>query len=313
MQTANMAPLTQPKTRIYFLDKGASHGTDGHLKGHIASCNPDGSDMKYIVENIGSAPDGITIDVENEHIYYTNMATLATDSGFISRVDMDGQNNIVIVPQGVTWTPKQIVLELSQPNKKMYWCDREGMRVFRANLDGSDIEILVKNGEGDKDRADATNWCVGISVDQKRGLFYWTQKGPSKGNKGRLFCAGLSMPDGETAENRSDKKLLLDKLPEPIDIDLDIENNVLYYTDRGDPPFGNTINKVDLNTAGEHKKEVLVRKLHEAIGLTLDIRAQKMYFTDLNGSAYSANMDGSDEKVILPDDGDLTGIVCVYH
>ena len=51
-----------------------------------------------------------------------------------------------------------------------------------------------------------------------------------------------------------------------------------------------------------------MKKLHEAIGLTLDVEKQQMYFTDLCGAVYSAKMDGSDEKVLLPDVGDLTGM-----
>ena len=108
------------------------------------------------------------------------------------------------------------------------------MRVFRSNLNGSEVEILVRVGEGDAARSDACSHCVGIAVDVERRLFYWTQKGPSKGNAGRLFCAGLDMPPGETPDNRSDKRLLLNHLPEPIDLDLDVKANMIYMSDRGD-------------------------------------------------------------------------------
>ena len=108
------------------------------------------------------------------------------------------------------------------------------MRVFRSNLNGSEVEILVRVGEGDAARSDACSHCVGIAVDVQRRLFYWTQKGPSKGNAGRLFCAGLDIPPGETPDNRSDKRLLLDHLPEPIDLDLDVKANMMYMSDRGD-------------------------------------------------------------------------------
>ena len=51
-----------------------------------------------------------------------------------------------------------------------------------------------------------------------------------------------------------------------------------------------------------------MKKLHEAIGLALDVEKQQMYFTDLCGAVYTATMDGSNEKVLLSDVGDLTGI-----
>jgi hypothetical protein len=47
--------------------------------------------------------------------------------------------------------PKQ--LHLDKRNGKLYWSDREGMRVMRSNLDGSQIETLVQTGEGDADDA----------------------------------------------------------------------------------------------------------------------------------------------------------------
>jgi hypothetical protein len=52
-----------------------------------------------------------------------------------------------IVPPGGTFTPKQ--LQIEKRTGKLYWCDREGMRVMRANLDGSNIETLVDTSEGD--------------------------------------------------------------------------------------------------------------------------------------------------------------------
>lgn len=303
--------MTAPST-IYFLDLGLSRVQDGIPNGRIVACDSDGSRIRTVVEGIRTAPDGIAIDLEHRHIYYTNMGNPATESGFISRVDMDGKNSTIIIPVGQTYTPKQITLELTLPVPKLYWCDREGMKVCRCNLDGTEVEVLVKTGEGDKDRNDSRNWCVGIAVDPARQVVYWTQKGPSKGNRGRLFSAPLQMKSDETADTRSDITLLFDNLPEPIDLDIDAQSQMLYMTDRGDPPFGNTVNRIDVRDHSNPRKEILVRKLHEAIGLALDLRLGKMYFSDLLGSLYSANLDGSDEKVLSNDEGDLTGVACVH-
>jgi hypothetical protein len=46
----------------------------------------------------------------------------------------------------------------------------------------------------------------------------------------------------------------------------------------------------------------------EAIGLSLDIKGGRMFLTDLGGSVYSANLDGSDKKMLLAAEGNLTGI-----
>ena len=100
----------------------------------IHSMNPDGSDRKIIVTDC-RYPDGIAVDVKAGHIYWTNMGIPNLNDGSIERADLDGGNRKVIVPQGATHTPKQI--HLDKENGKLYWCDREGMRVMRANLDGS--------------------------------------------------------------------------------------------------------------------------------------------------------------------------------
>jgi hypothetical protein len=72
---------------------------------------------------------------------------------------------------------------------------------MRSNLDGSNIETLLQTGHGDSDRHDATKWCVGITVDVKRRQIYWTQKGPDKAGKGRIFRAGTEIPNSQNAIN----------------------------------------------------------------------------------------------------------------
>ena len=200
--------------------------------GRVLSLNPDGSDRKIIVTECRN-PDGVVVDAEAGHIYWTNMGVPNLNDGSIERADIDGQHRKTIVPEGGTFTPKQ--LHLDKQNGKLYWSDREGMRVMRSNLDGSDIETLVETGQGDTDRRDATKWCVGITVDPKCGHIYWTQKGPDNAELGRICRANVEIPKGENAANRTDIEVLFDSLPEPIDLDLDLEHRALYWTDRGDP------------------------------------------------------------------------------
>ncbi|HTR42863.1 MAG TPA: hypothetical protein VMH87_14715 [Pseudomonadales bacterium] len=279
--------------------------------GRILSVKPDGSDKKVIVTGAGPIPDGIVVDVEASHIYWTNMGVPSKNDGSIERANLDGKNRTTIIPEGGTFTPKQLHLE--KESGKLYWCDREGMRVMRANLDGSKIETLVDSSGGDaRPGSDQTKWCVGITVDPERGKIYWTQKGPTKANRGRIFRANIEVPKGETPANRSDIEVLFDKLPEPIDLELDLENRVLYWTDRGDPPRGNTVNRASMDPKpGEATPEILVTHLMEGIGIALDFKGNRMFFTDLAGDLYSAKLDGSEEKLLLGAQGNLTGIAYV--
>jgi hypothetical protein len=271
----------------------------------IYSMKPDGSDRKIIVTDC-HLPDGIVVDAGARHIYWTNMGSSpGVNDGSIERADIDGKNRKVIVPPGATFTPKQI--QLDKKNGKLYWCDREGMRVMRCNLDGSQIETLVETGRGDADRRDQTRWCVGITIDPKRQQIYWSQKGPDNGEQGRIFRAGIEIAKGETAANRSDIEVFFDHLPEPIDLELDLKNRVLYWTDRGDPPRGNTVNRASID-AKPQSPEIVLTHLMEGIGIAVDVPGDRMFLTDFAGSIYSARLDGADERNFLYAQGNLTGI-----
>jgi hypothetical protein len=181
---------------------------------------------------------------------------------------------------------------------------------MRCDLDGSNVETLVQTGKGDEDRYDQRRWCVGIAVDPEGGQFYWTQKGPSDAGQGKILRAGLEMPAGETASDRSDIEVLFDGLPEPIDLELELTTRSLYWTDRGDPPMGNTVNRapMDLPVGPSKRPEILATHLMEAIGLALDRGHARMFATDLAGDVYAAALDGSNPKRILAAQGNLTGI-----
>ena len=299
LQSSKPRPISGAKAangRLFVLELNA---------GRIHSMNPDGSDKKTIVTDC-RLPDGIAVDAQAGHIYWTNMGIPSVDDGSIERADLDGKHRKVIVPQGITFTPKQI--HLDKKNGKLYWCDREGMRVMRSNLNGSQVETLIEAGRGDADRRDQTRWCVGITIDPKRQKIYWTQKGPDNAGLGRIFRANVEIAKGESAANRSDIEVLFAGLPEPIDLELDLEERVLYWTDRGDPPRGNTVSRAPIDATPIPAPQILLTHLMEGIGLALDVRGGRMFVTDFAGSIYSAKLDGSEMNNFLFAQGNLTGV-----
>jgi hypothetical protein len=178
---------------------------------------------------------------------------------------------------------------------------------MRANLDGSQIETLIEAGRGDADRHDLTRGCVGLTIDPRERKIYWSQKGPDNAGRGRIFRANLDIPNGQTAANRSDIEVFFGGLPEPIDLELDLENRVLYWTDRGDPPRGNTVNRASIDNKPA-EPEIVITHLMEGIGIALDVPGDRMFVTDFAGSLYSARLDGSGERNFLYAQGNLTGI-----
>lgn len=298
--------------RLYILDTGFSLPD---RVGSIQSCLTDGRDLRTVVGGLRHNPDGIAIDHQAGRMYWTNMGTrLESDDGSLESARLDGTDRRVVVPTGNVgvFTPKQLVL--APKSHKLYWCDREGMKVMRANPDGTGREVLVSTGATAADREDTARHCVGVAVDESRGCFYWTQKGASKGNGGRIFRSPLAVPAGVAPEDRP-REVLLSGLPEPIDLEIDEASQTLFWTDRGDPPRGNTLNRISLADlaaaakAGQPlKSEILARRLHEAIGLAVDVESGKAFVADLAGGVYSIDLETREKTVLFPELGDLTGV-----
>ncbi len=82
---------------------------------------------------------------------------------------------------------------------------------------------------------------------------------------------------------------------------------MLYWTDRGDPPRGNTVNRASID-AKPDAPEILITHLMEGIGIALDVPRDRMFVTDFAGSLYSAKLDGTGERNFLYAQGNLTGI-----
>jgi hypothetical protein len=234
------------------------------------------------------------------------MGRASLDDGFIQSVNLDGSDLRMVAPPGSAFTPKQCKIDVAA--RKLYWSDREGMRVMRCNLDGSRIEVLVETGTGDADRKDPARWCVGIALDTAHGHLYWTQKGDS--GRGTIHRAGLEPPKGQGPEDRRDVELLFSGLPEPIDLDFDPARRRLYWTDRRD----HTVSCAPMDRprgfdpAARTDRQILVREVGAAIGVTLDLPTRRMFYTSLGGEVGSASMDGSGARLILENLGPLTGI-----
>src|SRR6202795_5159207 len=91
-------------------------GTAGRLfflsasSGQVFTANPDGSDLKVIVSEGRRIPDGIVVDKEAGHLYWTNMGNPNADDGSIERADFNGNNTSHVVPTGGMFTTKHLKL-----------------------------------------------------------------------------------------------------------------------------------------------------------------------------------------------------------
>jgi hypothetical protein len=55
----------------------------------------------------------------------------------------------------------------------------------------------------------------------------------------------------------------------------------------------------------------VVSDLMEGIGIALDVPDNRMFVTDLAGSLYAAKLDGSDKRMLLAAQGNLTGVAYI--
>jgi len=255
--------------------------------------------------------DGIAVDHRTGQIFWTNMGAAAARDGYLMRCERDGSNVTTIVKPGGAFTPKQMKIDVA--SGKLYWSDREGMAIQRCNLDGSGIETVVATGDPNADKGQQSRWCVGIALDPDRGHVYWTQKGGDNAGEGVIRRCGVRMPQGARPSNRHDVETLFARLPEPIDLDLDLKSRTMYWTDRGD----NTVSRATMdpkpgyNPATRVDRQVLVRGLKEAIGIALDLPRNRMAYTSLGGEVGIAKLDGSGAKMLATGQGTLTGIAWI--
>lgn len=159
----------------------------------------------------------------------------------------------------------------------------------------------------------------GITISQKLQKLFWTQKGGSKAGRGRIFSAAIDIPKGSNPNNRQDIAVVSDGLPEPIDLDFDDDNGILYWTDRGEVPLGNTLNKKTLiGPARDAEKaldrEIIAQGFAEAIGLRLDKARQRIYVTDLSGSLWECMTEpGPKTKIYERAGHSYTGLAIVKY
>lgn len=275
------------------------------------------------VTGVPAFPDGIVVDPHRDAIYWTNMGAPAlptdrppkseadldfhTRNGSIEKVAKDGSRREFLVPEKAFVTGKQLAGAWGR--ECLYWSDREGAAVRSLSLTTLEQRDEVVVADTDRDRRLERNQCVGVAVDEVNGYLYWTQKGASDGGDGRILRTSLDIPPGERADNR-DIEVLWSGLPEPIDLELDLDAGVVYWTDRGAPPTGNTLNRADIPGRGQAggDVEIVSADFREAIGLALDPDAGVVYVSDLSGDVRAVGLDGRADRTVAHVSGGLTGI-----
>ena len=241
----------------------------------------------------GNWPDGITVDKVGQKLYYTNMIYLNPNQGSVKRCNLDGSDVEDVVPRG--WglkTPKQ--LQIDPLHRHAYFCDREGQRVYRAPMDGveeaGDLEVLV-----DYSSLSVHEYqCVGIALDIPNGEFYWTDRHAKTIRRASMNEGVVITP--ENADTLT--TLIVENALAPIDLYLDQDRRILYFTDRGEDKRWSTllagyVAKVNVDYPEEGITYLVEDLTQDPIGLAVDEEAGDLYFTTFDdGKVWKTNVNG---------------------
>ena len=229
-------------------------------------------------------PHGIALDVANGKMYWTD-----DSADRIQRANLDGSSVETLLRRTKIdfWgnrtgygDPYGIALDVA--GGKMYWADEGANEILRANLDGSNIEILVSRGLDDPH---------GIALDVANGKMYWTDDSAD-----RIQRANLDGSNIETLLRRTKIDFWGNRTGygDPYGIALDVAGGKMYWADEG----ANEILRANLD--GSNIEILVSRGLDDPHGIALDITGGKMYWTDDSADRVQrANLDGSNVETLL--------------
>ena len=181
---------------------------------------------------------------------------------------------------------------------KIYWTDMSAGDILRANLDGSNVEVILEGG---------LKGPESIALDLAAGKMYWTDW---SGDSGKIQRSDLDGSDSET---------LVMGLNRPGEIALDVAAGKMYYTDATysvvrflESFFIGRVMRADLD--GSDAETILSTTLStmefvEGIpfwdilppyqDIALDLGEGKVYWAGGSGIG-RADLDGSNIETILP-------------
>jgi len=191
--------------RIHWADNGADR---------LLRANMDGSSSVILHSITGgnSFPADVRIDAENQFLYWCDQVR-----NRIQRSTLDGASVSDVITNAASTGPYFMDLDLAA--EKIFWGDFDGGSIYRANLDGSDREILLTGNNNTR----------GVRVDPGGGMLYWINRDDKKVHRCPLSAfAGGTMPLTHPAV-----QTLYTNLDTPHGLVLDIPARKLYWADTG--------------------------------------------------------------------------------
>lgn len=201
--------------KLYWTDMGLGGAADKSVAvddGRIMRADLDGKNIETLVPlGITTTPKQLALDVPGGKIYWSDRGDVGDQkvNPKIMRSNLGGSSVEAIVSSDLM---SPVGIALDTPNGKLYFTDRYANDIKRANLDGSDVEVVVRD----------TEYPVDLALDLEQRTFYWTAR-----QAGGLYRADL---DGNGIDGASLTPIVTG-LHAPIGVALDRKNGRLFYTD----------------------------------------------------------------------------------
>jgi DNA-binding beta-propeller fold protein YncE len=234
-------------------------------RGVIQRSNLDGSDLTTVASGFNNVG-GIDLDLVHNKMYWTDTM------GAVYRGNLDGAGVQVIAG---SLNPTAIDLDLV--NGFIVWTDFNDRKIFRANLDGTNANVLL-------DPARGLGQPRHVVLDPGGGKMYWTEDGFDK----RVRRANL---DG----TQIDTLVTFGLSSDPTGLALDLQHGKMYWSDWG----RHRLQRANLDGTG---LETIIDLPDLALpqGIDLDVDDNRLYFGDnRNHTIGRVNLDGTDLQTVI--------------
>ncbi|MBW2540044.1 MAG: hypothetical protein JRE27_10620 [Deltaproteobacteria bacterium] len=201
--------------KIYWTDMGPGGAADKSVAindGRIMRSDLDGQNVENLVPTgITTTPKQLALDVPGGKVYWSDRGDVGDKNvnPKIMRSNLDGTSVETIVSTDVI---SPVGIALDKPNGKVYFTDRYANNIKRANLNGSDVEVVVKD----------TEYPVDLLIDFESRTLYWTAR-----EVGGVYRVNMDKNDIDGASLSP----IITGVSAPIGITMDPNKRRLYYTE----------------------------------------------------------------------------------
>ncbi len=238
----------------------------------------DGSNLVDLVGPATTkAPQGIGVDPVHGKVYWTDFHPTA-NSPRVMRANLDGSDPEPVVASPNPYIGFPMGVAVDPGAGKVYWADTSESKIQRANLDGSNVEVVAD--------LEGVGYAQRFALDLVNGKIYWG-----------LFSTSSKVQRANLDGSLLEDVLTTGAISEPTGIALDILGGKVYWADVS----RQELHRANLDgTNAELLLSSLDLPLTDLQGISLDPANEKLYWTDASEQKIQrANLDGSNAEDVL--------------